>query len=247
MSVIRESSAFKRGVRAPFTKLNQARARSVELLGKLHIGPLRLVRRKEPGTPKQSEIESKFAADKVSWEDFAAWAGKLNPVHEQRVGGVDTFYRQGKNVLRHRVGALDDLHELTTKILTSKKSSTLREEPEVHLNSSPEDVEYLLESVGWKKELAIDKMSLMFDVIDNGVKIEFCIYDARGIAGKALKKPEQRFIEVEVEKNADIPVEEALQIVHKWENRLRAQFGLAKPMNGSLYDAFGGKGYRTAR
>ena len=228
--------------RASFDKVRDLRS----------VASARAGRRREPvgpgdGSTQHSEIESKFAADHVSWEEFGDWARKLDPVREERAGGVDTFYRKGKDVLRHRVGSDNDLHELTTKILTSKKSSTNRCEVDVQLASSPNDVGYLLELVGWQKELGIGKSGLMFDIVAGGVKVDFCIYDAHGTEGKALKSPPQRFIEVEVEKTPDVSVDDALSIVREWETALEEQFGLAKPMNKSLYDAFGGKGYRTAR
>ncbi len=195
------------------------------------------------GSTRHAEIELKFAADHVSHEAFAKWGRGLKVIEESSNAGDDFFFRRGNDVLRHRVGGI---HELTTKIKTSKTSTLDRVEVDAHQASPPEDVQALLRLVGFKDELAVGKTTPhSFDVRDpvsgKNVKVNISMYDAYKVGDEQKVK---RFIEAEVEKNPEISKEEAEEIVNRWKTELQKQFGVGEPMSKSLYEVFGGKGYR---
>jgi hypothetical protein len=164
-------------------------------------------------------------------------------------GGVDVFYRRHKDVIRHRFNLSGDNQEFTTKLNTRRNSTVNRLEPDVGINSPPEDAGYFAQLIGFRKDLSLVKDNEIFELKDPKTGCPVCVslYRATGVDGKALNKSTQTFIEIEVAKSASIDEPKAMEIIGRWRAMLNAEFKLGDPLSKSLYQLFGGKGYRSAR
>lgn len=198
--------------------------------------------------PQHRELEVKIDAQRVNVEAFRRWAFDRLPSKYQHVVGPDTYYIQGKNVLRHRerlqskpgAGA----GELTVKRRTSKKSTTDRLEIDLPIGAGAtiEDVRRFLAATGWKPEFTVVKDCHIFWYEDRNPGVEVVLYEVRCIYPNGRETQIRSFLEIEIHK-ADSDHPKALTTLKDWEDAARKAFELGETQKESLYEIYSGRRY----
>lgn len=186
------------------------------------------------------EIELKFAADDISFEDFNAVC-KAQPIEGFfKAGGPDNYWVLGDNVIRHRV----DNNEITVKRRKSGVSSQDRLEVDVKLakDMDPEKVSLFLKAAGFELAFCLEKWADIYTISRSGHKFTVVMYRVSKVGGSEIKK----FIEIEVDKQAKISVERAKTLLRELKQDLQKNLkGLGEPLNRSLWEIYSGKVYQT--
>lgn len=167
----------------------------------------------------------------------------FNELNVLRVGCPDTYYRQGKQVVRFR--AHPKQGELTVKLRTSKKSITNRVEVDIPLAASvtEADVEAFLAATGWKPEVKLYKQSTVF-YLGNVIIAHYTVTtDPREKTGL------RSFIEVELDKKQMEGFDGAEENLQSWATWMANAFPSfpRKPVSQSLYEMYSGKQYQLAK
>lgn len=197
-----------------------------------------------------SEVEIKFAADKVSVRDFHKFVASYASAHLnsdkdiqvygfKRVDGVDTFYQLGDRVLRYR----DDFNGRSELTYKSRKSKTsIIDRIEINLPIKPgtpaETTKALLVSLGAREQFRITKTSHIYHIRAHTADQD--VYNAT-LALYTVSKDGQAprtFLEVEVEATSVCLSEDALEVLGVWSKRIQKHLGLKKPLNSSLYEIY---------
>lgn len=204
---------------------------------------------------KFSEIEAKLSAEGVEPHQLLAFASeiKTNPVLKPYgygisgaiiVSGYDVYYGQGESVLRVRCDGENGGASicLTTKTRKSQKSLLDRNEVDIWLRkgTEPEDIETFLERTGWQELFTIQKQYWVFHLrSSSGPENIICLalYDTYQDDPNTAK----RFLEVEVERDSPCTSAQGRAILKKWISSVRARFGLAEPLNKSLFELYSPK------
>lgn len=209
---------------------------------------------------KHEEIERKLAADDVDRLSFCQFVWSRAPAVERflHVAGPDYYHKNADRVVRHRVGKLNDRHELTIKLRTSESSTLSRREINLGFDrdTAPFDVQAFLDTAGFKRAMTIVKDADIFWVRPSDkITLTVVIYDAwrqeeervtptNGTPyTRAVRVGQRRFIEVEAEAGSEVTVETAKRHVADWVKALREQFGLGEPLNESLWEIYSGERY----
>jgi adenylate cyclase class IV len=180
------------------------------------------------------ESELKFEVPQsVSTEAFEKWAQRQKPLRHVSVSGLDTFYQQGDNVVRHRCSGRSQ--ELTIKQRQSKDSITHRLEVDLFFSAktTQEDVRAFLMASGWRPVLTIHKTSTIYNLAeDEGEEICLALYCVDG---------SRRFMEVELVKGGSESVD-AAAVLDYWHKKLTKAFpGIGAPLNASLFEIYSGR------
>jgi adenylate cyclase class IV len=197
--------------------------------------------------PNHREMEIKLAADEVDATEFNAFCFAKAPSKYMHVFGPDTYYVQGKNVLRHRKNG-EGAGELTVKRRTSKKSTRDRLEIDLRFSdaTTPDDVERFLGATGWKPQFTVVKDCHIFWFEDRVPHMEVVLYDVRAIFPNGKETPNRRFIEVEVHK-AHSGHLRGLSALKDWERQVRKEFRMGETMGSSLYELYSGTQYQMVK
>lgn len=189
-----------------------------------------------------SEIEYKFCADSINLDNFNDYCEKKKPYRRKFVKGVDQYYSQNNNVIRHRQDP-QGKNELTLKLRKSNKSITNRLEIDLHFDinkTSTKDISRFLELSGWKETLRIIKDTSIFwfkrGKIDVSV-VGYVVWRINGSKELDMKK----FIEIEVEKGSDVSLKEAKKHLNLWKKDIEKNFGKLKQLNNSIYEIYTNK------
>lgn len=184
-----------------------------------------------------------MAADEVDRDAFNRFCLAKVPTKFLHVIGPDTYYVQGKNVLRHRKNG-EGAGELTVKRRTSKKSTRDRLEIDLRFSSSttPEDVTQFLSATGWKSQFTVIKSCDIFWFENSFPYMEAVIYDVRAVFPNGKETQSRRFLEVEVHKKHSGHVR-ALYSLKEWERDLRKNFQVGDTQSKSLYEIYSGRSY----
>lgn len=192
---------------------------------------------------KHSELELKWNADHISARDFAVWMMRSFAVQRAEVfDGTDFYFRRDSSVLRYRVDHDTGMHELTTK--QRKSADSIRDRVEVNIplgkNVAQADVWALVGALGFESEIALRKNSHVFHVPCGAFMVVVALYDVTVVGKEHL--PRHTFLEVEVEANL-LPQSAAEQTLDSFAAALTEEFGLATPLNESLYEMYTDKLY----
>jgi adenylate cyclase class IV len=192
---------------------------------------------------RHKEVELKWSADHIQQQTFIdalkAYLDNGKYIYELvSPDGPDVYYEmEGGATLRHRKSA--DCHELTSKLRLSNHSTKVRKEVNVELSlkTKEEDVQALLEMVGFVKSITIHKYCSIFFI--NGSKSRTSIVWYRVIC---KGQPDRVFLEIEVE---GISSKKAQRTLDAWTNRLQRILPISKNhlINSSLYEIYTGKRY----
>lgn len=195
------------------------------------------------GNPQHRELEIKLDADEVQVEQFKQWCFGRSPSKYLHVIGPDTYYVQGKNVLRHRQNG-EGAGELTVKRRTSKKSTKDRLEIDLRFDqgTSQDDVTRFLVATGWAPQFTVIKDCHIFWFEDRKPGVEVVLYDVRCIYVSGKETSPRRFAEVEIHK-ADSNSSRALSTLKEWERDARAVFSFGETQSESLFEIYSGKRY----
>jgi hypothetical protein len=153
------------------------------------------------------------------------------------IEGIDIYYGQGKNVLRHRFDGQEGLNCLTVKKRKSKKSLRDRHEVDLKMENGPvscADITAFLKLSGWKEMFRLRKKYWIVDIKNSsGAIVCLALYD---VSSKGRKT--KRFLEAEVERHSTIGPRGGLRELKKLEGMLRDIFKLDKPVNESLFEMY---------
>jgi hypothetical protein len=204
------------------------------------------------------ELELKFEADRVSPQEFVAWAASTGKMTGYRqTSSPDVYYRQGKNVLRFRSRGSDETGAtITVKLRTKKENTTNRVEIDVPVSKkvSDDNLHAFLEATGWEPELRIWKDSHIIDLVDfwfdpetQSPPVCLAMYEVWEDDDDGEIEPDSKwYIEVEVEK--EFINKNTENVLRFWEDYLRERFpAIGKLLNRSLYEIYSGKKYRVVK
>lgn len=197
---------------------------------------------------RHTELELKFAADKVPPRDFVERCMGRHPSrYDHEATFPDVYYVQNDNVVRHR-WIPGGAGELTVKRRRSKKNSTNREEIDLLFapGISLPDVTSFLDATGWKRLFTLlksDVHSFWFPLEWGHVNV--AMYTVERLNEKTRKHElRKRFVEVEVEKGSDITLDASTGVLTSWKHWLDNQFAIGEPLNVSLYEIYSGQSYK---
>lgn len=196
---------------------------------------------------QHEEIEAKLDAGGVDFGDFDRWVwGDYLVRAFRRVSSPDDYYENGDFVVRHRHGRSTSPHELTVKRRHSEDSTRTRLEVDLHFaqQTRTEDVRAFLEATGFKLAFTLKKEARIF-YVDYGPELQVTIvlYDVWRQGSSS--RDGRRFIEIEAEKGSKCTPEFAREAVASLVEVCRTRFGLAEPLNESLYELYSGKRYQV--
>ncbi len=195
-----------------------------------------------------SEVELKFRANSAhigskAREEFLAMCMSEFPIRYRYAQGVDWYYRQGVNVVRHRHS--DGVSQLTVK--QRKSATSIEDRVEVDLNLgegvTKSTAEAFLKVSGFEKEITLAKCSHIFEYHLNefgfgkDANVVVALYDVQELKGDKLSKPET-YIEVEVDRGSRCNLETAKRFLKEWQIRLTSRFAVVGPLNESLYEIY---------
>lgn len=202
---------------------------------------------------KYSEVEVKFAADKVKLKDFHKFVANqsselldkpdsIRIESFKSVGGDDYFYDLGGNVLRFRRDT-DGGSEFTYKERKSQKSITDRIEINLPLayGTPFETTHKLLTSLGAKPILDFYKMSYIYHISGYvAVGRSRKVYSGHVAMYSVYRtgKDRRQFLEVEIDSSSQCEPKVALKALDLWVNRIQKDLGLKTPLNSSLYEIY---------
>ncbi len=192
---------------------------------------------------KHSELERKFFAGHVEKGPFDAFCSKLNPLGFKTAAFPDVYYRQGDNVVRHRL--LKGAGELTIK--RRKSAHSIDDRVEVDLgfaaDMTAEDIKTFLFMSGFRPDFTLLKHFSRVWWFQHGhnATVAVSLYEVE----RQDTRDTRRFLEVEVEKSSNIDPGHALVILDVWSGVLMEEFDLADPQTESLYEIYSGRRYLT--
>lgn len=199
-------------------------------------------------TDNHSEIEYKFAADHVDYDDFVAWAIKQKPLKYESASFPDLYYEQDGNIVRHRWSG--GAGELTVK--QRKSADSIADRVEIDLRFSAEtsvnDVTVFLQASGWKRLFTLfkDGTHVFWFQVPGGI-VSVAEYAVEKLDEETQRCVDHRkFIEIEVEKGSSMSMDEAKTTLEKWRRLVSRTFNLTAPLNVSLYEMYSGRTYKTA-
>lgn len=179
----------------------------------------------------------------LEWMD--AFACLPAAVSFTTVKGTDRYYRQGRNVVRHRLDSNQNTNQLTVKRRTSKNSTVNREEIDLDFSAAttPADVTALLLATGWKRDVMLTKTSYILklrSMSESRITETIALYtvDCQG-----HEQPRRFFFEVEVEKDSTISEARAETLLEKWKQRITEALPTSRQQNLSLYELYSGNRY----
>lgn len=196
---------------------------------------------------RHSELEIKFRAegiDPLSLKRLMADGGALYEAGYRyfkpffKIEGMDFYYGQGKNALRHRFDGKEGFNTLTVKKRKSKKSLKDRHEVDLKMENgqmSALDIKAFLLLSGWKELFRLRKRYWIAHIQSLKTKAIICLalYDVSSPGKKT-----RRFLEAEVERDSDVPVPVGKKELKFFEEFLRKHYGLDSPVNKSLYEYY---------
>jgi adenylate cyclase class IV len=188
---------------------------------------------------RHSEVEIKFQADDVALTSYHRLVRDMDIRSFKVIEGTDTFFTfpDKDGFLRHRRG--QGWRGLTFKRRKSEDSIVDRVEIDVEIGDSvtDKDVEALVKAMGGTKQFSIKKISHIYRVASEIGKVEheatLALYDVF-VNGKV----DQRFLEVEIERDNDCDPEEARVALDKWRKLINNELKVVGPINKSLYEIY---------
>lgn len=193
---------------------------------------------------KFRELELKLRAPSLEVSDFLGWVVSQGATQYSRTRGQDVYWRRDSSVVRHRLFAGHEAGEITVKRRTDATSTTDRVEVDLFLSpeTTPEEVSAFMALSGFKTEVVLTKTSHIFNVPEDKCLLTVVMYEVNDDLRPEL--PTKKYVEVEVDKDADIRVSTARKILDSWKLKLEARFGLVlEPL--SLWEIFSGEKYDT--
>lgn len=196
---------------------------------------------------RYSELEIKLSADGLSPQKFIEFVLKSGAKVDslQVLSGMDTFYRKGKEVVRHRCDGDGEKSVLTVKKRKSKESLVDRHEVDLPVAPGvpPEDVAAFLELAGWKEEYSIRKVYWIFHIKEINHRSCVAMYDVwktGGFKNNSKSSPKKyRFLEVEIERDSECSTRTGESLLSEWLSKINNDIlPEAKPLNVSLYELF---------
>jgi adenylate cyclase class IV len=196
--------------------------------------------------PLYHEMEIKIEAQELDVAEFNRWCFARTPSKYLHVIGPDTYYVQGKNVLRHRKNG-EGAGELTVKRRRSTKSTRDRLEIDLRFSekNTVEDVQRFLEATGWTEEFTVLKDCHIHWFEQDFPHVEIVVYDVRCVLPNGKETPTKRFLEVEISKEHSGHVR-GLYTLKNWERDIRKAFRVGETMGESLYEIYSGRRYGLA-
>lgn len=209
---------------------------------------------------KHSEVEIKFAADKVTLKDYHDFVASLtgefikpNGVcridRYKAVGGKDTYFILAGQPLRFREGG-DKESELTYK--QRKSAASIADRVEINLPFKKGvggfDVRALLGFLGAEEDFEIEKISYIYHLTGQTktTTVEghgqytavLALYDVTDEDGKT-----RRFLEVEIDAESSLCTPEVgLRVLDRWRKLIQNRLKVKGPLNQSLYEIYTTKG-----
>ncbi len=197
-----------------------------------------------------NECEIKFELTQDEWNLAMVWLPKFKAFNYMDVSGTDVYYRQGRNVVRHRQGR-GGAGQLTVKQRLSSDSISNRVEVDLNFAKSmrPQDITAFLGASGWRREVALFKRSHIWWFLGSSSHVITCAlyyvqkrYPLDGDSGGI-----RYFLEVEVEKESRIGIDRALAVLGDWHKRVLKILPRARLQDLSLYELYSGHRYRVAK
>lgn len=191
---------------------------------------------------KFRELEIKLRVPVLGMETaFIEWMSTVGASQYVRVTGQDVYWEKAGSVIRHRLNGATG-GEITVKNRTSENSTVDRVEIDLFLSkeTAPEDVSAFMTLSGYQPAVAITKTSHIFTVSQDDCEITVVYYEVTDDLGSF---PKTAYVEVEINKDADVKVSTATRILREWQDRLTER-GL-EPVEGSLWEIFSGKRYAS--
>lgn len=153
---------------------------------------------------KFKEIETKYSAEEISYNDFKKFCNNRKPVKYILASGYDHFYEkknEADSFCRHRVGS--DMNQLTFKRKTLDANNFVRTEHNLDLEqaTSIEQVEALCAEFGYQYNTSIFKTCFVY-FYDWYVLSYYMCYDVH-------MKEVGRFVEIEMKEDHDFGSEDA--------------------------------------
>lgn len=190
---------------------------------------------------RELEIKMKVPVVGVA-TSFIEWISSYDRVHGYtKVTGQDVYWEKDGTVIRHRLCGSQG-GEITLKNRTSSSSTVDRVEVDLFLNNktSPEDVSAFLGLAGFKVSAALTKTSHIFEMAYDKCMITVVYYE---VTNDLAAMPVVGYVEVEIDKEADIKISTATKILKDWQDLLVSK-GL-EPVSDSLYEIYSGKTYQS--
>jgi adenylate cyclase class IV len=125
--------------------------------------------------------------------------------------------------------------QLTVKKRRSQQSikDRLEVELEIRKNSTFEDVDVFLTSLGFERDLHLEKHAHIFWFESGKQKMVASYYVA------TCNNESQAFIEFEVEKESEVTLDTGKRYLKRWTDDINASFNKElQPLNKSLYEYF---------
>lgn len=188
---------------------------------------------------KHDEIEVKLPADDVNEDDFVKWAYGKKPHRFLEVEGPDLYYKQGENVVRHRIPPIGT-SQLTVKSRKSNQSTKDRLEVDLGFDADTTayDVEVFLKNAGFEVEFELYKRALIFWYKKGNQELDVSYYIVTKIVnGKPTVS--RKYIEIEASKHSKVTPDTAKRYLKEWTDDLNTFLKKElKPINKSLYEIF---------
>lgn len=194
------------------------------------------------------ELEVKLDATGLHPDDFNRWCSLRRPSQYLHTVGTDVYYRQGKNVLRHRKDPAGGPGELTVKLRTSTKTTRNRVEIDLKLAASvgADDVARFLEATGWTPVFSVVKDCHIFWFSELTPAVEAVYYCVRCFKPDGIELAPRTFVEFEIHK-ADSNHPKARSVLSDWEKAASKSLQSMPLVHESLYEIFSGERYNVTK
>ena len=193
-----------------------------------------------------TEIEFKFAADHITFNEFSRFFVNNDSSKEFKdYQGLDDYYDSPDgSVIRHRWNKQNTVNEVTVKMRRTHSSIVNRIEQNIDLipDCKQKDFEKFLELISFKKVFSLYKKAVIVWIDYKEVEFTVSLYNVKDIK---KQKSSRTFFEIEVESSNNLSDVKAENILYEFTETLKDQFKLKQPLNLSLYEIYSNKMYKV--
>lgn len=196
---------------------------------------------------KDQEIEIKLLAENVNVNKFIKWCKEKGAVEYRYANGIDVYYKQGDNIIRHRHKGPKG-GELAIKLRKTNLNIKDRHEIEMHLSNDTTipSIDKFLKNSGFEKVFELYKTAHIFLFKRPKYSISIVVYNVGKKTKKGIKG-RKKFMELEIEKGSKITPNTAKKNLDIWLKELKKDFDLSTPLNLSLYELYSNSLYRIVK
>lgn len=194
-----------------------------------------------------TELEVKFPASHVTLLAFQKWAQKKGPTKYTHAVGGDTFFADGKSVVRFRRKTTPEGN--SPPVLTYKRRKApgdIRDRIEFDVfvdekMTSERATLGFLDALGFKQHFTILKESFIYHfegALESGsFEAVIAVYDVFREEGHSGC----RYLEIEIDKHGTCSEIDAQVLLQEMIEEARTTFNLGAPLNASLYELWAPK------